>query len=329
MDRTQLYRQIIIAANPDAAALIEPATGDEPELDQLTRDCTDSLRRIMAIRKFIKDVRPQYLVVAGSDRLSGNERDTVDYEVRRMLLSARTFVEHLEAAEQQRVVGLHSRKFASFVRNRQVTGLNDTLARHRQGMFICINQMLKFASDELADMKKGRLSREVSCKKQSTEYSSSRSSSSSLPQTLASMRPNTTVSTVFPTCSTLQVHDEEHKQRSTNCVALSELTEQESQILLQENQSLFSDLQSRLGTAQKAEKSLRDIAMLQTELAAHLEAQTSVIDSLVDDVFQTTTDITGANKQLESARHRNKRASRVIVFTALGLALLLLYMDAR
>ncbi len=79
--------------------------------------------------------------------------------------------------------------------------------------------------------------------------------------------------------------------------------------------------------SRKAEQSLIEISNLQNELATHLSAQSTMIESLVDDVSNVEVEMGSGNKQLQKAGERNRFASRLIVLLSIFFGLLLLFFN--
>jgi len=121
----------------------------------------------------------------------------------------------------------------------------------------------------------------------------------------------------------------------------STLSQEQLQMLEQENQSLLEGFQgtmeqikydpilgSRKLTARGTEKTLLEISALQNELMVQLTSQASLTDRLYDDAIEMTESVEKGNKQLIRARKRHKSATRYILVFLLVMSLLLLLLDA-
>ena len=75
-------------------------------------------------------------------------------------------------------------------------------------------------------------------------------------------------------------------------------------------------LSKGLTTSRTAEKSILEIAELQTTLATHLDTQSVMIDQLIQDSFTTTENIGTGNKELKKASERRSTAKMVFYATA-------------
>ncbi|KAJ0164287.1 Syntaxin UFE1 [Colletotrichum tanaceti] len=105
-----------------------------------------------------------------------------------------------------------------------------------------------------------------------------------------------------------------------------ELTEEQIQMFEKGNQDMLQHYNSTLDKVRTAEKSLLEIAELQTLLVGNLATQSAHIEQLVADSENITQDVGGGNKQLKKAAQRPS-AARYTFFASAGLCAFLILWD--
>ncbi|KAI9829374.1 MAG: hypothetical protein M1826_005694 [Phylliscum demangeonii] len=103
------------------------------------------------------------------------------------------------------------------------------------------------------------------------------------------------------------------------------LSADQLQLLAEENSSMLKHYEDTLDQVRAAERSLVEIAELQTSLANNLAVQTAHIDQLVADTFTTSENIGGGNKQLRRATERTRTAKYVFYASCLFSLVLVSY----
>ncbi|KAK1971002.1 snare-complex protein syntaxin-18 [Colletotrichum sublineola] len=105
-----------------------------------------------------------------------------------------------------------------------------------------------------------------------------------------------------------------------------DLTEEQIQMFEKGNQDMLQHYNSTLDKVRTAEKSLLEIAELQTLLVGNLATQSAHIEQLVADSENITEDVGGGNKQLKKAAQRPS-AARYTFFASAGLCAFLILWD--
>ncbi|KAK2059130.1 snare-complex protein syntaxin-18 [Colletotrichum caudatum] len=105
-----------------------------------------------------------------------------------------------------------------------------------------------------------------------------------------------------------------------------DLTEEQMQMFEKGNQDMLQHYNSTLDKVRTAEKSLLEIAELQTLLVGNLATQSAHIEQLVVDSENITEDVGGGNKQLKKAAQRPS-AARYTFFASAGLCTFLILWD--
>ncbi|KAL8748279.1 MAG: hypothetical protein Q9184_007436 [Pyrenodesmia sp. 2 TL-2023] len=104
------------------------------------------------------------------------------------------------------------------------------------------------------------------------------------------------------------------------------LSEDQVQLLKEENEGMLRHYQDTLDQVRTAEKSMIEISELQNTLVANLETQSSNIEQLVADSLNTTENIGSGNKELKRATER-KSTARMVFFATCGLCAFLITWD--
>lgn len=290
------------------------------EADDVTKEINSLASGLSRLQASLKQMRPRYLALSGSQQMRDSEKDDFDYLVRQMLQSEQRRVRALEQRESQRYEASKPSGMSRWLANPESQAISETLAKHRQGMFFYLNSMLQQISMQLGELQQVRTARSISARPHTAQVTR-------FQEVPASSTP--------PDAQQASLLDSSH-----SAVALSEPSAQPEpktqeppsehmQLLLEEHDALLEELNANLDKAQKAEQSLREIADLQAELSQHLSTQTQQLDSLTTDAFRTTSDISGANEQLEKAKRSNRRASRFIIGSSLATGVFLLLLNGR
>lgn len=238
--------------------------------------------------------------------------------------------------------------------------ISNTLALHRAGILWYLNQTLKEVSARHASQQEIRLSRQLAKTKNTLHFVDESSGMRPFGNSKLHSQSNKTSSTIFPATSSSSNESAFLKSQNTSLPSsapsstkaadssagsnfdlvtndnsysdlpdsLKDLTPQQIIELEQENTALMDELELTLSKAKAAEKSLQEISQLQSTLAAHLSTQNDNIQSLLNDSSQVHQDILQANKQLDNAKERNRKASKIIIIVSLILAFILLFYDA-
>jgi syntaxin 18 len=310
MDLTFIYREIVrskiesIKPLDGVGDVLNPIVAQP---DRLTQECLTIYKRLNELKQYLIRIRPSYLSSskpsAYNEALSDKQRDEIDYEARMILQQQLNQIRALEDLEKERVNKHKGRSgLAKFLADPKIEGTDKTVELHRAGVFWFLNDRLKSVSQMHAQQQELRLRRQVD--KSKAVYG--------LQHAVHSNGHN-----VKPI-----VLAEYEQNRLAAQLPQDQLLELES-----ENNALLNELEQSLKQAQTAEKALYEISQLQTNLATHLASQNDRIQTLLEDAFQTSIDVSAANRQLESARTRNRRASKMIVYSSLIISIILLFYD--
>ncbi|KAL8973754.1 MAG: hypothetical protein Q9197_002002 [Variospora fuerteventurae] len=104
------------------------------------------------------------------------------------------------------------------------------------------------------------------------------------------------------------------------------LSEEQMQLLKEENEGMLKHYEDTLDQVRTAEKSMLEVSELQNTLVANLETQSSNIEQLVADSVNTTENIGSGNKELKRATER-KSTARMVFFASCGLCAFLITWD--
>lgn len=296
MDLTTLYRELVRLALPESEQKPEV---NKVEPDAVTQQTTEIARKINGVLASIRLIRPKYLALHPPQQLSSSEREDFDYTVRQLLEKEKRLVRLLEQKEAERASSTNqSSGLMQWLSDPSIENRSKTVSMHRQGMFICLNMRLQEASQALTEMQQILLARNV-------------------PETITHSNPETDLD--FETYKPVEPEFESVFSDENGTV----------QMLTEEHDALLTELNHRLDQAHKAEKGLREISELQSELAQHLSQQSEQLEQMVNDAYRTEINVDNANAQLEKAKRNNRRASRIIIYSSITTGVLLLLLNGR
>ncbi|KAK9458676.1 uncharacterized protein V1516DRAFT_682312 [Lipomyces oligophaga] len=323
----------------------------EHKVDVFTEEARQIYQHIVSLQGFVSKIRPAYLNVSSHSYsstlnfqrldagagLSDAQRDEIDYESRLIIQQCTARVRKLEkvAAAAGEVSDLVSGyedndgQVSKLTRMllpgvtvaREARGRANTLGLHRRGITQMLNKMLKEVSEAQTDMQEVRLSR------------ASEKAKSALNSRISTVLGNVTGGSYSSdkkvlTMQQLLAEEEDASTSISDEVKLErEMDTEMLQELETENTALLAEFQDRLDQAEQAEKSLYEIASLQSELAMHLAEQSEKTEQLYTDAGESIGDVQSANTQLQSARKRNRLASKAMITMALFLAFFILFVD--
>ncbi|KAI0482168.1 snare-complex protein syntaxin-18 N-terminus-domain-containing protein [Xylariaceae sp. FL0804] len=115
-------------------------------------------------------------------------------------------------------------------------------------------------------------------------------------------------------------------EESTAHDPTGDLTAEQIQMFEKDNQDMLKHYESTLDQVRTAEKSLIEIAELQTQLIDTLQTQSAGIEQLVADAENTTENVGGGNRQLKQATQRSSPA-KFTFFATCGLCAFLVVWD--
>ncbi|KAK9320983.1 hypothetical protein V1517DRAFT_187417 [Lipomyces orientalis] len=297
----------------------------ERNADAYSTEAKQIYSHVTSLHSFLIAIRPSYLststrtpisppppTTAGSlssksKPLTNVQRDEIDYESRMILQQCLTRVRRLESLESKRQHELDNiTSLARFFRDPKEDARNAMLGLHRRGVTQFLNYLLTKTSELQTELQEVRVSREAERAK------------SMLNSRTAGVQSK--ISGIITVEQMLAQAEQQDEPRLEDNPALLQQLEQE-------NAALLAEFQETLEQTQHAEKSLYEIAALQGELEMHLAHQSEMTQQLYDEAVQTMGDVRNANTQLQTARKRNRIASKIIIFISLFLALFLLFVD--
>ncbi|KAJ0338292.1 hypothetical protein COL154_012780 [Colletotrichum chrysophilum] len=314
---------------------------------------------ITTLHKELKDVRQAYLSTAQPRRhvrtntgssslkepqqpLTDRQREDIDARAKSMLRELNASIRALDETEQ-----LRRETEAAVIRKTHVRGLGalgawaagaevadarksaehlaaEGKARdvglHRDGVLWSLRQALQLCGRTQQDMMEARLTREM----EKNRSVLAKAGGGAMPELgggfyEAMKREKEAKKGGFDTATGLPPDEGSYDFRQ-------DLTEEQIQMFEKGNQDMLQHYNSTLDKVRTAEKSLIEIAELQTLLVGNLATQSAHIEQLVSDSENITADVGGGNKQLKKATQRPS-AARYTFFASAGLCAFLILWD--
>ena len=283
--------------------------------------CQDESINELAL--YLERIRASYLSLgkrvanhgpnSANQQLTDKQRDDIDYETKMIIQQTLMRIRSLEDLERERLnkEAKNAGGISSFFVDMKQEEMKKTTTLHRAGMLWFLNDKLKRVSDRHSAQQEIRLSRQVEKTK-------------SMLHNVGEETPLSSLRDFKPKRHSPENHYTENELPEV----LRDLTPQQITQLETENNELLNELELSLNKAKAAEKSLYEISQIQSQLATHLSTQNEMIESLLDDAFQVHDDVSRGNQQLESAKTRNRRTSKIIISLSIFFAFILLFFDA-
>lgn len=345
MDSTEIYRSLVNLTVGEAEAKPVDLT---PVADGVTVAVNNISAQISRIQGFIKGIRPRYLTLSGSNQMLDSDKDDFDNTVRKLIKQEKVKIDLLEKQERERQdKQSHKSLVNKLFSDPEEEGVSETLHAHRRGMFYYLTLQLEAASSALGELQRVRYARSV---KQNIKQSRPKNINaknaepkSQIPGSLDSVFSSQSSVLQNPLSHFKQLRQQEQQELQPNNENFDldekedeeldsydeDISDNQMQLIQEEHDELVASLNSSLREAEKAEQSLQQIAILQSELSQHLSTQSLQLESLNSDALRTNKEITGANKYLENAKRNNRFASRCVITASLTVGILLLLANGR
>ncbi|KAH6996193.1 hypothetical protein BKA56DRAFT_148708 [Ilyonectria sp. MPI-CAGE-AT-0026] len=299
---------------------------------------------ITTLHRELQDVRQAYLSTAqprkshsrsanGQSRvLSDRDREEIDANAKQMIRELNSSIRALDDAEQ-----LRRETESAILRKKYVRGLGalgswasggiasskteehaaaeamgEVIGVHRDGILWFLRHWLELCCRTQQAMMETRLRRVVE-ENNSQLATAEAASTGGLASYPSARRPSHATAGQIPTSDGAQTSSQG-------------FTEDQIQMFEEGNQDMMKLLGSSMEKVSTAEKSLLEIAELQSLLVNNLATQSEHIEQLVTDSVSTTANVGGGNKELKKATQRPSTA-RYTFFAASGLCAFLVIWD--
>lgn len=237
-------------------------------------------------------------------RLPESERDQIEEEVGSFVRACGSNIEKLQNM-------IHKIPSSSPAK-KHVPPSADLLA-HRQGLVLILSERLGTITsdfDRLRSLRYKQLQKQEANRKRRT------------PQALSHSHRRTTDSPVMKGTNTLNLN------ASFDAVASSNAPQQQAQQQVDaENLALQQELLSMMDQSQHAERTVREIAILNQMFSTAILHQSEQIEKLYSQAVAATGSIQAANIQLDKAVKTNKSSQKLMFFLLLTASLCLLFVD--
>lgn len=198
------------------------------------------------------------------------------------------------------------------------------MIEHRGGIIVYLQQKLQAAAALQRTMMETRLAREM--EKNRSVLAKARGARDLPPGLAREFGFEEAGSASVPRSSSSVPLDEEESRRRQQNQDL-DLTDEQRQMFERDNQDMLKHYNSATEKVRTVEKSLVEIAELQSMLVDNLTVQSANIEQLVADSERTEENVGGGNKQLKKATERKFSQARVTFYAASALCAFLVAWD--
>ncbi|KAL2761102.1 hypothetical protein ACRALDRAFT_1073337 [Sodiomyces alcalophilus JCM 7366] len=330
------------------------------DLDGFLKEAYRINSHIASLHNELKDVRQAYLSTAQPRRtthirsmqtkqqryLTDRDREEVDANAKQMLRELNAGIRSLEEAETLRretEAAIIRKNFArgglgvlgawaaggggGGAEHAAAEGRERDVGIHRDGVIWYLRRQLQLCGRTQQDMMEARLTREMEKNRSVLAKAGGGGSMPELTGFYETMQGSGTGAAGV----------EMSKKRSSELPPASEgkeggydpaseLTEEQIQMFEKGNHDMVQHFNSTLDKVRTAEKSLLEIAELQTLLVGNLATQSAHIEQLVTDSENTAENVSSGNKQLQEATRRPS-AARYTFFASAGMCAFLILWD--
>lgn len=195
------------------------------------------------------------------------------------------------------------------------------IVEHRGGVIVYLQQKLQNAATLQRTMMETRLAREM--EKNRSVLAKARGAQE-LPPSLAREFGFEEAGPSTSTLSSVPLDEEESRRRREQDL---DLTDEQRQMFERDNQDMLKHYNSATEKVKTVEKSLLEIAELQSVLVSNLTIQSANIEQLVADSENTVENVGGGNKQLKKATQRKFSQAKMTFYAASALCTFLVVWD--
>ncbi|RDW69600.1 T-snare protein-3 [Coleophoma cylindrospora] len=346
-DLTPVFNELL--KKHDARPTANPALSLE-NIDQFLKEAYRINAHIASLNTYLKGIRQPYLSNAPPPRrvnlskskqlqyLTDQQRDEIDAETKRFLRELNASIRNLADAEQIRQDtettlrrkkyarlglgslgswaaggGAQSKSYEQSQEEEKANGIN----AHRESVLWYLRKKLQECMSLQESMMKKRLQRIVEQSRSGLANAEMRGLSDFVDFDSIPTKPAPKQKSHALTPAQME---------SRELYPEEQLTEQQVQMFEQENQDMLKHYQDTLDQVKSAEKSLFEIAELQTQLVTNLAVQSEHIDMLVAESYVTTDNVGGGNQQLKKASER-KSTAKYVFYASCSLSLFLVAWD--
>ncbi|GKT59445.1 syntaxin UFE1 [Colletotrichum tofieldiae] len=361
MDITPVFNELLRKRN---APIVTEKKLSLEAIDGFLKEAYRINHHITSLHNELKDVRQAYLSTAqprkthirpGSNtsqprHLTDRDREEVDANAKQMLRELNASITALKDAEllrRETETAIIRKKFArglgalgawaagaaggggsassdsgKTAEHLAAEAKARTIEQHRDEVIQSLRQGLQLCGRTQQDMMEVRLTREMEKNRSVLAKAGGGSAMPELGGFYESMSKSAAAATATKGPAKSEVPPDEGGSYNPQ----EDLTEEQIQMFEKGNQDMLQHYNSTLDKVRTAEKSLLEIAELQTLLVGNLATQSAHIEQLVADSENITQDVGGGNKQLKKAAQRPS-AARYTFFASAGLCAFLILWD--
>ncbi|KAL6937370.1 hypothetical protein ACO0RG_003875 [Hanseniaspora osmophila] len=340
--------QIQVGKFPQTAAVIQSERKFQAPLDTFNKECYELWHHLQEVHYLVTEVEPLYL---DEKAMSAVEKDEFDDEMRFQLQQYLEKLKFLENYEKQRTQSIIKKKNAISIsnlfhkdplKNLDTENYQMLLVQHRSGVLKSMQLKLIELSQKLGNLQSKRLALHQGAL--AVDFEQARKSAFStanalhdfngIPTELRSglekdVLTNSDEQDIAPLADVHQspiietTREEVQEYEQT----MKQLTQEQIQLLESDHEDILNFKNQQLHEVENLNKTIMGIAVLQNELAIHLQTQSDTINTIMDNHDTVHVDILQANKNLKKAGRAGGYSAKMVSTMAIVFGLLILFLD--
>ncbi|KAL6940838.1 hypothetical protein ACO0QE_004756 [Hanseniaspora vineae] len=333
---------------PKTGGAIQTERKFQPPKDTFNKECNELWHHLREVHYLVTEVEPLYL---DENAMSVAEKDDFDDEMRFQLQQYLEKLKFLENYEKQRTQSIIKKNKAIsisklFHKDTLSNSNNENyqmfLVQHRSGVLKSMQLKLIELSKKLGELQSKRLALHRGAL--AVDFEQARKSAFSTANTLHDFNgmPTELRSGVeqdggissdekdiapladvhqSPIIETTKEEVQEYEQ------TMKQLTQEQLQLLESDHEDILNIKNQQLHEVENLNKTIMGIAVLQNELAIHLQTQSDTINTIMDNHDTVHVDILQANKNLKKAGRAGGYSAKMVSTMAIVFGLLILFLD--
>lgn len=296
-DRTSDFRRALGTSE-------EPANRARVAPDRFHFECNLAAQQLHSLGNFVERISPDYVDVRGTSKMSDDERNRIDQELKASLSSARSKIHSIretflaENPDQSQPESDLATNFASRLSSQEL--------QHCESVIQILLQLLHQVGQHVKRKRKDRLAHVV--RQLQLKASSFTTSTSSEPVKWAA----------------IVADDDDDGAASAGNQNGQDLDDDDLEDLLQEQVAMQNNHQSEMDEIRQCQRRLAEIGEMMVEFTTHLAAQSEVVADIEHNAEEAVEEIEQANDYLRRTVESSATFRMVMLVFFLGTSFLLL-----